>query len=94
MAVPPQLDGRLEDGIEAPAGDAVDEETDEDALVEEAGARLDTRARQEEDGEEVVVEAEAQLGDYDSDYQPADHEAVDGEVFSETAFLPEEPGLS
>ena len=54
-SVPLKGAGSLEDGIESPTSDPVDEQTDQDALVKECGSGLHACARKEEKSEDVMV---------------------------------------
>lgn len=92
--VPAQDGGGLQDGIEAPPRGAVDEQADQDALVQQAGTRLQPGARQQEQGEEVMVDAQVERGEDDADEQEGDEEGVDGEVFGQAAFEAEVPDLA
>ena len=85
---------RLKDGIEAPARDAVDEETDEETLVEETGSGLDACAGEEQERKDVMVDAEVEGRDGDADEEERGYDAVDGEVVGEAAFEAEEPDLA
>ena len=69
----------LENAVEAPAGDTVDEQADEQALVEEAGPSLHRRAGKEEEAEDVVMNAEVHVGDGDKGEDAAHEQAVEGE---------------
>jgi len=68
----------LHDGIEAPSRHAVDEQADQDALVEQAWARLRPGAGEEQEGEEIVMDAEAEGGEGDAEEEEGDEEGVDG----------------
>ncbi|KFY43154.1 hypothetical protein V495_04135 [Pseudogymnoascus sp. VKM F-4514 (FW-929)] len=104
----------LEEGIEAPARDAVDEETEEDggrgegrrelccassrreasdALEEQAGAGLHARPRDEEDGEDVVVDAQVEAGDADADDDADEDDGVEAQVAEQAALGAEGPDL-
>ncbi len=55
-----ELGGRLDDGGEAPTSDTVDEEAEKQALVDEAGPRLESRTWHEQEREDVMVYSESQ----------------------------------
>lgn len=94
MSVPAQLTRGLDDGIEPPASDPVEEQPHEDALVQEAGSGLEAGAGEEEEGEDVVVDAEVVPGEDDHEEEEGGHGGVDGEVFAEAAFEAEVPCLT
>lgn len=58
----PQFGRRLHYRIEAPARDAVDEETDEDTLVKQAWTCLRPGPREKQQSQQIVVDAEAEGG--------------------------------
>lgn len=70
----------LEERVEAPARDAVDEEPEEDALVEQAGAGLHACSGDEDDGDDVVMDAQVEAGDGDADYDADEEDGVEAEV--------------
>lgn len=71
---------RLDDAREAPAGDAVDEEAEEEALVSERGTGLHGGAGEEEQRQDVVVDAEAHAGQQDQDEQAEQEGEVEFQV--------------
>lgn len=83
----------LEEGVEAPAGNAVDKEAEEDALVEQAGAGLHARSWDEEDRQDVVVDAEVEAGNGDADDDAEEDDGVETEVAEQAAFEAEGPDL-
>ena len=79
----------LKNGIESPAGDAVDEEADEKTLINEGGTGLHARAWEKKKCENIVVDSKAETWKEEGEDDCADEETVKGEVAEETAFTAE-----
>lgn len=71
---------RLDDGIETPSHDAVDEEAEEKTLVDESRAGLHCGSGQKEERENVVVNAETEARQKKEDQQTRDEKGVEFQV--------------
>ncbi|TFB05387.1 hypothetical protein CCMA1212_002481 [Trichoderma ghanense] len=86
-------DRRLQHGIEAPARDAVDEQPDQEALVEQRRSGLQARARQQQERQDVVVDAQLEPRERQGDDDAEDEERVQLNVLDEPPLLSEEKDL-
>lgn len=94
MAGVVELAGGLEQAGKVPAGDAVDEEAQQQALVNEARTRLHGGARKEEQGEDVVVDAEVLVRHGQQEEQRGAHDAVEAQVARQAALDAKGPRLA
>ena len=94
LAVAEEGRRRLQDAGEAPARDAVDEQTDEQALVEQRRPDLDGRARQQQQRQDIVVDAQAQSRQGDGEPEADAEDGVQREVARQPSLEPHEPGLA
>ncbi len=85
--------GRLQDGAPVPARDAADEQADQHALVQQRRAGLHARAGQQEQAEDVVVDAQAQAGQEGHDDEADGQRHVQPQILDEAALLAEEVDL-
>lgn len=93
MRVTAERGGGLQDGIETPAGDAVDEEADEEALAQETDASLKGSAGEKEEREDIVVDAEIKGWEGGEDAKTYAEDGVETQIARETALTAETPAL-
>lgn len=89
-----ELGCSLKNRIKTPSRGAVDEKTNQDALIEKARSGLYPCAREEEKSEEVVMDAEVEGRDNDAEDQEGDEDGVNAEVAWEAALEAEIPHLA
>ena len=89
-----EFGGGLENTVEAPAGDAVDEEADENALEKETRSILHRSTRDKKKAEDVMMDADVHFGDSDEAEQYGSEDAIDTEESWQSPFDAESPGLA